>query len=207
MSQTQKPANGAPRRNKRIAIALATAALIAGGGVFGAQAIAESNTYQHLKLYAGDTANLKLAGWGGPRGYWGGRRGLWSEMTDAQIEDRIERIVKHVAIEIDANEDQQKKITALAVAVIKDVKPVRTEMRQAGQDMKALLLAETIDREAMEKLRSERLAEIDRISKNLTTAIADAAEVLTPEQRKVLSQRIEEFRAMRRGGRRGWRRG
>ena len=60
-----------------------------------------------------------------------------------------------------------------------------------------------IDRVAMEQLRTERLAEIDRISKNLLIAVADVAEGLTSEQRKVLDQRMQEFR----GKRRGWHRG
>ena len=52
-------------------------------------------------------------------------------------------------------------------------------------------------REALEKIRGERLAEVDRLSKILTTAIADVAEVLTPKQRRVLEERIREFRSMR----------
>ena len=41
------------------------------------------------------------------------------------------------------------------------------------------------------------------ISKNLVGALADVAEVLSPEQRKVLDERIKEFRFMGRGWHRG----
>jgi Spy/CpxP family protein refolding chaperone len=64
-------------------------------------------------------------------------------------------------------------------------------------------LADSIDRTALEKLRAERLAEAEMISKNLVGALADVAEVLSPEQRKVLDERINEFRSLHRGGHHG----
>lgn len=185
---------------KIIAIVTGTALLV--GGAFGVQAVADSKAYSHMKLAVSDDGGWSGGGWhhAGWRGH--GRMRL-ADMTEAEIEDRIERIVKHVAIEIDATEDQQKKITALVTAVAKDLKPLRDDMRVAGKDLHNLLVADTIDRAALEKLRAERLAEVDRISKNLVDAVADVAEVLTPEQRKVLDKRIQQFRSMRRGWRRG----
>ena len=70
-------------------------------------------------------------------------------------------------------------------------------MRAAGKEIHDLLLADTIDREALEKLRAERLAEAGRISQNLVNAVVEVAEVLSPEQRKLLDERIREFRSMR----------
>ncbi|MEM9098066.1 MAG: hypothetical protein AAGC79_06020, partial [Pseudomonadota bacterium] len=37
----------------------------------------------------------------------------FSDLTEAEVEDRIERLVKHVAIEIDATDEQSAKITEL----------------------------------------------------------------------------------------------
>ncbi len=76
-------------------------------------------------------------------------------------------------------------------------------MRATGKEIHDLLLADTIDRAALETLRAERLADAEQISKNLVSALADVAEVLSPEQRKVLNERIEQFRSMRRGRHRG----
>jgi len=123
-------------------------------------------------------------------------------MSDSEIEARIERMVKHVAIEIDATTEQQQKITALVSTLAKDVKPMHQTMRDTGRELHLLLLAPTIDRAKLEELRTERLAEVERLSKDLVQAVADVAEVLTPEQRKVLDERIREFRGMRR-----WHRG
>jgi Spy/CpxP family protein refolding chaperone len=41
----------------------------------------------------------------------------------------------------------------------------------------------TVDRMALERLRAEKMQYADAVSKRLVTAVADAAEVLTPEQR------------------------
>ncbi len=180
------------RKGNRKVIALATGTAIAIGGVFGVQALADSQAYGHMKLYAG-----YIGGW------HGGHHKGFADISDADIEARIERMVKHAAIEIDATQEQQEKITALATAVAKDLKPVHDRMRAAGKEIHDLLLADTIDRAALERLRAERLAEAERISKNLVSALADVAEVLSPEQRKVLDVRIKQFRSMRRGWHRG----
>ena len=124
-------------------------------------------------------------------------------MTDAEIEKKIDRIVKHIAIEIGATPEQQIKITALFVAVAKDVKPMRGQMQDSARKVRDLLLAEKIDREALEKLRAARLTDAERVSKTIVNAITEAAEVLSFDQRKVLEERIQQFRSMRRGRGRG----
>ena len=70
--------------------------------------------------------------------------------------------------------------TALITAVAKDLKPVHDRLRTTKKEIHDLLLADTIDRTALEKLRAERLAEAELISKNLINALADVAEVLSP---------------------------
>jgi len=195
-TQNQKPKTWLQKGNRK-AIAIFTGTMIAVGGVFGVQAFADSKTYSHMKLFASEKGNWHQASWRG------GHRQRLADMSDAEIEAKVERIVKHVAIEIDATEEQQTKITALVTAVARDLKPIRAQMREAGQEMHRLLLSDTIDRAAFERIRAERLAEVDRISKNLVDAAADVAEVLTAEQRKVLDERIKEFRSMRKGWHRG----
>ncbi len=180
------------RKGNRKVIALATGIAIAIGGIFGVQAFANSNAYGHMKLYAGYNG-----------GWHGGHHKGFSDISDADIEAQIERIVKHAAIEIDATQEQQEKITVLVSAVAKDLKPVHDQLHATGKQIHDLLLADTIDRSALERLRAERLADAERISRNLVSALADVAEVLSPEQRKLLDERIKQFRSMRRGGHRG----
>ena len=194
-------------------IAVVSGAVLLIGGSFGVNAIAGSKTFQHLQLAASDTSaykgHFKEAGWSRGHHRRGGF-GRLSEMSDAEIEKKITRAVKHVSIEIDATPDQEAKITTLITAVAKDMKPMSGNMRAAGKQVHELLLKDAIDRNALEKLRAERLAEIDTMSKNITNALADVAEVLTIDQRKTLDKRIEQFRSMRGHGRgwgRGWNRG
>ncbi len=188
------PLNQKPpiKPRKRIFIALAATAGIAFAGVFTVQAVADSKTYQHFK-----TEYVNKAAWSGH----GHKR--FADLSDAEIEKRIDRIVKHVAIEIDATDEQRAKIVSLLTAVAMDMKPVRERMLASRDELHALLVADQIDRAALEAMRVERLAEVDQISKNLVTAVADVAEVLTPDQRKVLNERIIELRSMfhRRGRR------
>ncbi|MEP3278224.1 MAG: Spy/CpxP family protein refolding chaperone [Stappiaceae bacterium] len=178
--------------SKRKALAILTAGAIGVGGVFGVQALAQSNAFQHMTTEIGYKGNWQR----------GGRTGLF-ELSDEEIEMKITRVVKHVAIEIDATDEQQDKIIALVVAVAKDMKPLREQMRASRDDMKALLLADTIDRVAIEQMRAQRFAEVDQISKDLANAVADIAEVLTLEQRQVLEERIRSFQRMMGGHRRG----
>ena len=180
------------RKGNRKVLALVTGTAIALGGAFGVQALANSKTYEHMRVAAGFSSS-----W-----HDGGHK-RFADWSDADIEARIERMVKHVAIEIDATQEQQEKITALATSVAKDLKPVHDRLRASGKELHELLLADTIDRAALERLRAERLADAERISKNLVNALADVAEVLSPEQRKVLDERIDQFRSMHRGGHHG----
>jgi Spy/CpxP family protein refolding chaperone len=209
-NQNQKKSFFGTDKGRVVAVIVGTGMLI--GASFGVQAVAESKPYQHAKLYMtgqtvdSDNSYVQKAHWG--KGERKGRkhrggRGDWAKLTDEQVEKRVTRFVKHVAIEIEATDEQTTKITALLTAAAKNMRPVRGEFRDAGKEMQKLLTSETVDRAAMEKVRAERVAKVDSLSKELMTAMADAAEVLTVEQRKVLAERVKQFRSMRRHWRRG----
>jgi len=117
----------------------------------------------------------------------------------ARAEERADRMVKHLAIEVDATKEQQEKLSAIAKSLAKEAGPLREKMQAARQQGRELLLAPKIDRAAIEKLRVEQLANADAISKRVAQAIADAADVLSPEQRKKLSDRFPPFGGWRRG--------
>ncbi len=192
----KNPNTGWLQQSKRMVIVVAVATVIVAGGAFAVQAFANSQTYKHMQL----AASYKSAWRGGKDG--GGHQSF-SKLSDAEIDARIERIVKHVAIEIDATSAQQQQITALVSAAAKDLKPVHLRMRTVGKEIRDLLTADTVDRAALEKLRSARLAEAEKISKDLVEVMADVADVLSLKQRKKLDETIQQFRGMRRGWHRG----
>ncbi len=179
-------------KGNRRAIALIVGTVLTVGSVIGVQAFASSDTYQHMQLASGYKSS-----------WHGDSHKGFSEYSDAEIEDRIERIVKHVAIEIDATPEQQEKIVALVATTAKDLKPVHARTRAAGKEIHELLTAVTVDRAALEKLRAERLADAEKVSKDLIDTVANVADLLTLEQRKVLEERIQQFHNMRRRWHRG----
>ncbi|WP_282045359.1 Spy/CpxP family protein refolding chaperone [Roseibium album] len=126
----------------------------------------------------------------------GGGPGMLHRMSDDDIKERLTRVVRHVAIEIDATPEQQTEIVSIVTPVALGMKENHREFASVSEDLRALLLAQEIDRDAIEALRAEKLAVADEISKTLTAMIVDVAAVLTPEQRAQLDERIEEFRAM-----------
>jgi protein CpxP len=136
-------------------------------------------------------------GWHGARGHWGS-----VPLDPAMIEDRADRMVRHLSIELDANNDQQEKLRGIMRGMLKDVLPARERAHAARRQARELLTADTIDRAAMEKLRADQIALADSVSKRITQALGDAAEVLSPEQRRKLADRLPP-----RGPMMGWHRG
>jgi Spy/CpxP family protein refolding chaperone len=112
-------------------------------------------------------------------------RGLFGgSLTPAQLDDRIDRMTKHMAIELDATQDQQVKLANIAKAAVADLRPLREKAQAARTQAVALLTAPTIDRTAIERLRAEQVGLAETASKRIAQALADAADVLSPEQRR-----------------------
>jgi Spy/CpxP family protein refolding chaperone len=121
-------------------------------------------------------------------GFGGGFMG--GPFTEAQINDRIDRATKHLAIELDASADQQMKVASIAKAAVADLLPMREKAQAARNQAIALLTAPTVDRAAIEKLRADQIALADAASKRIAQAADDASEVLNPEQRRKIADWI-----------------
>lgn len=134
-------------------------------------------------------------------GHWGHDRMMG--MVDGFIEDRADRGVRHLAIEIDATPEQTEKLRTVAKAAVKDLLPLREKAQTAHRQAHALLTGATVNRDEIEKFRAEQVAAMDQASKRIAQATADAAEILTPAQR----QKLGEFHNRRGGWRGGWHRG
>jgi protein CpxP len=111
-------------------------------------------------------------------------------LDPAHIEDHADRMVRHVAIEIDATTDQQDKLRALVKAAVKDLVPMRDKAQAARARARDLLTQQTVDRTEIERFRTEQVALAEAFSKRVAQAIGDAAEILTPEQRRKLADRL-----------------
>jgi Spy/CpxP family protein refolding chaperone len=124
----------------------------------------------------------------GPGHWHGGMMG--GSFDPAQAEDRADRMVRHMAIELDATDAQQDKLRAVVKTAVKDLIPLRERAQSARLKARELLTQPTIDRAEIEKFRTEQVALADTFTKRVSQAIGDAAEILTPDQRRKLNDRL-----------------
>jgi len=105
---------------------------------------------------------------------------------DAHIDAMLSKMVP------DATADQTARLKAAAKGIHADMAAMHAQFDQAHQRLHALLLAPVVDRGALEAVRAEQIRQIDQASRRLIDKMADAAEVLTPAQRKAIAAKLQE---------------
>jgi Spy/CpxP family protein refolding chaperone len=106
----------------------------------------------------------------------------------------LDRMLKHLYVEIDATEEQKAKLEPIVRQAAKDLLPLRDSLRAGRGQAIELLTQERVDPTAIEALRARQLQLADQASRRLTQAIAEAADVLTPAQRKELAAHVARRR-------------
>jgi protein CpxP len=132
----------------------------------------------------------------GPRG-WHPAGFMGGPIDPAGMDERLDRMLKHLYVEVDATEAQKQQLASIVKAAARDLLPVRDRMREARQQAVTLLSQPTVDRAALEALRAGQLQLAEQASRRLTQALADVADVLTPEQRKQLAERAARWHGRR----------
>jgi protein CpxP len=120
----------------------------------------------------------------------GWRHGGWRH-GEPLSEARIDKMLQHLYIEIEATEEQKQKLTPIVKGAAKDLLPLRERIQAARRRGLELLASDRVDRGALEALRGEQIGLADEASRRLSQALADAAEVLTAEQRRGIAQRLQ----------------
>ena len=105
----------------------------------------------------------------------------------------VQHRIGHALSRVDATQEQRDKINAIAKAAITDVMAMHKDHDARREKALAIFKADTIDRDALEAMRAERLSAGDAASKRIVQAVADAAEVLKPEQRRQLAGEWERW--------------
>jgi Spy/CpxP family protein refolding chaperone len=175
-TDAQTPAQPKANRGRRIVIGGLAAAAVAGIG------LAAATGGEFGRGMGGNGWAMDGHGWGK------GGHGMHASMGHGFAERGLERMLDG----IDATPEQAEKIRAIVDAARGDLEPAIDGMRDTREKVAEMLGAATIDRTAAETLRAERVAAVDQASRRLTTAILDAAEVLTPEQRAELADHFKE---------------
>jgi protein CpxP len=155
-----------PHRKWMAGVALA-AAFVAGGVTMGGLAAAQGMAMHHMMGAGGENA------------------------MHAKAMEHVSKMLDQVG----ASADQKTRIQAILRTGFAPMAGVHEEMRQTHASLHAIFSAPTIDRAALEQVRAGEIAKLDQASRTMTTALADAAEVLTPEQRVKLSSVIAAHHA------------
>jgi Spy/CpxP family protein refolding chaperone len=95
--------------------------------------------------------------------------------------------------EIDASDDQIAAIEAILDGTHIQLEALHDGFDDHHDQVKAVLVAETVDREALEELRLEAVGVFDQASQLIAGAVGDVGEVLNPEQRAELAELAEEL--------------
>jgi protein CpxP len=151
-----------------------------------------------VAIVAGLTGNMLSTAFGQGYGWhawhgWHDGGFMSGPLTPAQIDDRIDRMTKHMAIELDATADQQAKIAGIAKAAVTDLRALHEKAHAARGQAVALLTAPTIDRSAIERLRAEQIGLAETASKRIAQALADSSDVLSPDQRRKVADWVAAF--------------
>ena len=118
----------------------------------------------------------------------GGHHG--AHMTGGHSAQALEHVQSMLA-KIGASDVQKAQIDGILKPALADMNAARDSHYAAFRQFHEVISAPSIDRVRLEDIRAAQLESLDEASKRLVTAISDAAEVLSPEQRAALAKEIE----------------
>ena len=118
-------------------------------------------------------------GMGGP-GMFGGAAEHMGRMLDRMLDG------------LGATDAQRAQIKQITQAAATDMKAQREAGRALREKGMQVFTAPTVDAAAAEQLRQQMLAQHDQMSRRTLQAMLDASQVLTPEQRAKLGERMKQ---------------
>jgi Spy/CpxP family protein refolding chaperone len=110
-------------------------------------------------------------------------------MRLAMIQEGVSRTLDSIG----ANAAQEAKVHDIIAEKFAEIAPDPKQHEAMRKQALDLLAAPTIDRNAIEKLRTEAVANFDAKSKLVVGGVLDIADQLTPAQRVALSTRLSEM--------------
>jgi len=180
------PKSGKWSLKKRVAV-FGTASLLA-FGAFASVAHSGGGFFEHER---GHGYGHKMGGF------------MNNSHNPANFEKHLDKKMQFMAFALDTSDEQQEKLKTIITDLMKEAHPMKMKLRETREELRTLLTQPKIDREAIEKLRVEKIALVDTLSKKATNAIINAGEILNLEQRVKLGEFLNKFGHNRRGWRRG----
>jgi Spy/CpxP family protein refolding chaperone len=154
------------------------------------------------RFFAGLLAGTALGGllatgisaWSHDRPGWNGRCGGHHACNPEAQRERLEFATDWVLKKADATEEQKQRVKSIVQAAAQELVPIRDQHQQHRDAFLTALTQPTVDRQTLEQLRKAELQLADAASTRIVQALADVADVLTPEQRTQLVKLAEQFR-------------
>ena len=137
--------------------------------------------------------------WANDQGPEGGHGRHWcrghggAALTPEQRAARADAMTERMLSRIDATAEQKTRIKAIVQDALKDLAQTRADHLKNRQAFVEALKQPSVDRDALKQIRQAELNLAESASDRLVNAIADAADVLTPEQRGKLAEMAERF--------------
>ena len=104
----------------------------------------------------------------------------------AQMEARLDKALAAAQ----ATPEQSARIHQILGGAMQRLAPLHEQDADQHAYLHRLFTSATIDRAVIERQRARHVADFDQESRILATAFADAAEVLTPDQRATLAAKM-----------------
>ena len=134
-----------------------------------------------------------LSAWAMPGGHGGGHGGHGGPGMGMMMGGRgLERMLDGV----NASAEQRTQIKAIADRAMADMKAQRETGKGTREQMMKLFAQPTVDANAVEALRAQKMQQHDQSSRRMTQAMLEVSRVLTPEQRKQLADRAAQRSSM-----------
>lgn len=151
-----------------------------------------SSTPRRRRVFVGSLIAACIVLAGGTLAFAHGMGGGFrhGSMDAAEMTEHLQVHVQHVLDEVDATPEQKAQVKDIVAAATRDLEALHQQHGGVHRELHEIFTAPTIDRAKLEAVRAEHMQALDAASKRCATALADAAEVLTPEQRKSLGEKM-----------------
>jgi protein CpxP len=123
--------------------------------------------------------------------FWMMNAAVHHGLSPERVAKRIDRRVDRALDRVDATTEQREKVSGIFKGAFNDLTALGIKPWETREKVLTLMRADTVDPAAFEALRAEQISMADTASKRVVQAMTEAAQVLTPEQRRELADRWE----------------
>jgi periplasmic protein CpxP/Spy len=103
-------------------------------------------------------------------------------MSPEAMRQRADFATDRMLAKVKATDEQKAKVKEIVGAAVTDLTGLRETHRSNREALLEALTADSVDRARLETLRRSELDLAERASQRITVALADVADVLTPER-------------------------